>query len=249
MNALLGVGQPVRRVVEGDPLANGAATALLAVPVPSGGSIAGTLLARRHEPRAFSDNEQDVLTRLARMAGAAMLSASRRIAFERGELDDLTGLPGGRRLSGDVVAAVRTADRAGMPVTVLAAHVLGLARLRTELGAPAADRVLTELTRAFAGVLRVGDVAYRIGEDEFALLLPATDGAGVPAIRERLEGVTAEVVAGLSLPGSPRQLALRTADVPLDTVRAGGDAVDAVTHALEVDRQKVRWEKAARPTR
>jgi GGDEF domain-containing protein len=132
-----------------------------------------------------------------------------------------------------------------MPVTVLAAHVLGLARLRTELGFPAADHVLSELARSFAGVLRVGDVAYRIGEDEFALLLPATDGAGVPAIRERLEAVTAEVVAGLALPGSPRQLALRTANVPLDAVRAGGDVVDAVNHALELDRQKVRWAKTA----
>ena len=101
--------------------------------------------------------------------------------------------------------------------------------------------------QSVARVLRVGDVAYRIGEDEFALLLPATDGAGVPAIRERLEAVTAEVVAGLALPGSPRQLALRTADVPLDAVRVGGDVVDAVTRALELDRQKVRWTKGTRP--
>jgi GGDEF domain-containing protein len=128
---------------------------------------------------------------------------------------------------------------------VLAAHVLGLARLRTELGSPAADQVLGELARAFAGVLRVGDVTYRIGEDEFALLLPATDGTGVPAIRQRLEGVTAEVVAELALPGSQRPLALRTATVALEAVRAGADAVDAVTRALELDRQKVRWTKGA----
>ena len=221
LNALLGVGDAVRRVVEGDPLADGAATALLAVPVPSAGALAGTLLARRHEPRPFSAVEQDVLSRLARMTGAALLSTARHIAFRRGELDEATALPGPDRLSGDVTAAVRTADRAGMPVTVLAAHVLGLSRLRTELGSPAADQVLGELARAFAGVLRIGDIAYRIGEDEFALLLPATDGAAVPAIRQRLEAVTAEVAAELDLPGSPRQIALRTAGVPLEAVRAG----------------------------
>jgi len=247
LNALLGVGEPVRRVVEGDPLAGGAATSLLAVPVPSGGAIAGTLLARRHEPRMFTAVEQDVLSRLARMTGAALLTTARRVAFGRGELDEVTGLAGARRLSGDVAAAVRTADRAGMPVTVLAAHVLGLSRLRTELGSPAADQVLGELARAFAGVMRIGDIAYRIGEDEFALLLPATDGAGVPAVRQRLEAVTAEVVAELDLPGSPRQIALRTAGVPLEAVRAGGDAVDAVARALELDRQKVRWTKGAAP--
>jgi GGDEF domain-containing protein len=243
LNALLGVGHPVRRVVEGDPLADGGATALLSVPVPSGGAIAGTLITRRHEPRAFSATEQDVLSRLARMAGAALLASARRAAFGRGELDDVTGLPGGRRLAGDVAAAVRTADRAGMPVSVLAAHVQGLARLRTELGDQPADELLGALARAFASVLRVGDVAYRIGEDEFALLLPATDADGVPPIGQRLATVTAEVVAASALPGSPRPLGLRTAVVPLDAVRAGADAVDAATRALELDRQRVRWTK------
>jgi GGDEF domain-containing protein len=243
LNALLGVGHPVRRVVEGDPLADGGATALLSVPVPSGGAIAGTLITRRHEPRAFTATEQDLLSRLARMAGAALLASARRAAFVRGELDDVTGLPGGRRLAGDVAAAVRTADRAGMPVSVLAAHVQGLSRLRTELGEQPADELLAALAGAFASVLRVGDVAYRIGEDEFALLLPATDADGVPPIEQRLATVTAEVVATLALPGSPRPLALRTAVVPLDAVRAGADAVDAATRALELDRQRVRWTK------
>ena len=241
LGALLGVGHPVRRVVEGDPLADGGATALLSVPVPSGGAIAGTLLARRHDPRAFTPVEQDLLSRLGRMTGAALLAAARRTAFERGELDDVTRLPGGRRLTGDVAAAVRTADRSGMPVGVLAAHVHGLARLRTDLGAPVADEVLGGLARALGAVLRVGDVAYRIGEDEFALLLPATDDAGVPAVRERLEAVAAEVFDALTLPGPARQLVFRTAVVPLDGVRAGADAVDAATRALELDRQKVRW--------
>ncbi len=245
--ALLGVGHPVRRVVEGDPLADGAATALLAVPVPSGGALAGTLLVRRHEPRAFGALEQDLLSRLARMAGAAMLATTRRVAYERGELDDVTRLPGGSRLVGDAAAAVRTADRAGMPVSVLAAHVEGLAPLRTELGAPPADDLMAALARAFSGVLRIGDVAYRIGEDEFALLLPATDAEALTPIRERLEAVTAEVVADTSLPGGPRRILLRTAVVPLGAVRVGGDAVDAAVQALDLDRPKVRWQSGRGP--
>jgi hypothetical protein len=35
--------------------------------------------------------------------------------------------------------------------------------------------------------------------------------------------------------------------VPLEAVRAGVDAVDAVNRALELDRQKVRWTKGTRP--
>jgi GGDEF domain-containing protein len=130
-----------------------------------------------------------------------------------------------------------------MPVSVLSAHVQGLSRRRTELGEQPADELLGRLARAFATVLRVGDVAYRIGEDEFALLLPATDADGVPPIGQRLATVTDEVAAALALPGAPRSLALRTALVPLDGVRAGADAVDAATRALELDRQRVRWTK------
>jgi GGDEF domain-containing protein len=134
-----------------------------------------------------------------------------------------------------------------MPVSVLAAHVQGLALLRSELGAPAADDLMAALARAVGGVMRIGDVAYRIGEDEFALLLPATDADALTPIRERLEAVAAEVVADTTWPGGPRPILLRTAVVPLGAVRAGADAVDAASQALDLDRQKVRWQSGRGP--
>ncbi len=240
--ALLGVGHPVRRVVEGDPLAGGSATALLAVPMPSGGSVVGSLLVRRHTARAFSAGEQDVLSRLARMTGAALVGAAPVATAEPGpKTDAVTGWPGPRRFAADAGAAVRTADRHGMAVRVVAAHLDGLARVRADLGQEAADGVLRTLAVALGEVLRVGDVAYRIGEDQLALLLPATDDEALPALRSRFRDVVDDVLTAVALPGERRGLGVRTAPVPLDTVREGMDAVDAALGAVGVTPPKVRW--------
>jgi len=240
--ALLGVGHPVRRVVEGDPLAGGSATALLAVPMPSGGSIIGSLLVRRHTARAFSAAEQDVLSRLGRMTGAALVGAAPVATAEPGpRTDAVTGWPGPRRFAADAGAAVRTADRHGMAVRVIAAHLEGLARLRADLGREAADGILRTLALALGEVLRVGDVAYRVGEDELALLLPATDDDALPALRSRFRDVVADVLTAVDLPGTPRRLGVRTAPVPLDDVREGMDAVDVALGAVGVTPPKVRW--------
>jgi diguanylate cyclase (GGDEF)-like protein len=247
--ALLGLGQPVRRIVEDDPLADGDATALLAVPVPSGGAVVGSLLVRRHVARAFGGGDQDVLGRLARMAGAVLalpadaggVPSTAPGAPGGPSTDPVTGLPGARRLAADVVAAVRTAERQRIPVTVLAAHLDGLARLREDLGDEAADDVLRMLARALAELLRVGDVAYRIGVDEVALLLPASDDEAVPTVRERLEEIAADLPAAAGLPGNAPRLRLLTAQVALDSLREGADAVDAALAALGVAPQRVRW--------
>jgi GGDEF domain-containing protein len=127
---------------------------------------------------------------------------------------------------------------------VLAAHVDGLTLLRAELGDPPADDALRELAMGLASVLRVGDLAYRIGPDQLALLLPATDETALDVVRERLAGVVGTVVTGLHLPGGPRTVTLRSASVPLGGVGAGRHVLDAASDALDLDRQKVRWTPA-----
>ena len=246
--ALLGLGHPVRRVVEDDPLAGGDATALLAVPVPSGGSVVGSLLVRRHVARAFGAGDQDVLSRLARMVGAVLA-----VPADAGDVpsngpggpggpstDPVTGLPGARRLAADIQAAVRTAERERIPVAVLAAHLEGLGRVRAELGDEAAEDVLRMLARALAELLRVGDVAYRIGPDEVALLLPVSDDDAVPTVRERLEEIAPDLPAAAGLPATAPRLGLLTAPVPLAALQGGADAVDAALAALGVAPQRVR---------
>jgi GGDEF domain-containing protein len=126
---------------------------------------------------------------------------------------------------------------------VLAVHVDGLSRLRTELGTTPADETMRAFTRALLRELRVGDVAYRVGDDELAVLLPATDASTVPTIQARLADAAADAFARLAFPGQASALALRTAAVPLDSVSDAARVVQAVGRALELDQENTRWSK------
>ncbi|WP_143447886.1 diguanylate cyclase domain-containing protein, partial [Kineosporia sp. R_H_3] len=222
--ALMNLGRPLRKVIEGDPLSGGGQTALLVVPVPAAGTVAGTLVVRRTTGRAFSPAEQDCLERLARMAGAALDTAARRgMLVGQGRLDPVTGLAHRDRLVEDLRAALLTSQTHGMPTSLLAAEVTGLAELREAEGRPAADEAVAALAAALTGTLRVGDVPYRFGLDEFAVLLPATQEEDAPSAAARLGAA----IDALDLRPGGRRLRLRTAVVPVT-----GVAEDVVLRAI-----------------
>ncbi len=222
LGALLTVGVPVREVVEGDPLVDYGATALLVVPVPSAGMLAGAVVARRLTPRSFSPAEEDALARLARMAGSALDAASRRGYVAAGTgADPATGFWPRERLLGDLRAALRSAQQHGMPVTMLIAGVVGLGTRRKAKGRRAAEEVLREVSSAVVDTLRVGDVPYRFGHDELALLLPGTDEPAAEAVAERLREM---------VPAGADGAQLRTATVPVQGIAE--DVVLAAVRAL-----------------
>jgi len=224
--ALMNLGRPLRKVIEGDPLSGGGQTALLVVPVPSGGAVAGTLIVRRTTGRAFSPSEQDCLERLARMAGAGLDAAARRGALigGHGRVDRVTGLAHRERLVQDLRSSLLTLQTHGMPASLVAAEVTGLAALRERAGRPAADEALAAVAAAVTHTLRVGDVPYRFGVDELAVLLPATSMVDAPAAARRL----CDAVDALGVrPGGDEPLRLRTAAVPVV-----GVAEDVVFRAI-----------------
>ncbi len=222
LGALLGVGAPIREVVEGDPLIDYDPSALLVVPVPSAGMLAGAIVARRVRPRSFSPAEEDALARLARMAGAALDAASRRgYVAPGGGTDEATGFWPRDRLLNDLRAALRGLAQHGMPVSLLLAEVTGLAQHRRAGGTPAADQSLAAVSAAVIGALRVGDVPYRFGHDELAVLLPGTDADAASAVAERLQQ---------ELPELDPPMGLRAISVPVDGIAE--DVVLAAVRAL-----------------
>jgi GGDEF domain-containing protein len=187
--ALLSAGRPVREVVEGDPLVEAGSTALLAVPVPSAGVLAGVLLARRVSEHSFSPAEEDALARLARMAGKALDAVARRgQVLEIPDTDPVTGFWLRDRLMHDLRAALRSAEDHGMPSSLLLVEVTGLHERRGSVHDPAADSRVSALAKAVVRELRVGDVPYRFGHDEIAVLLPGTDLGAAAAVAARFAG-------------------------------------------------------------
>ncbi len=242
LSALLSIGAPVREVVDGDPLAGGAATALLSVPMASAGALAGAVIVRRNTPKPFTAPEENLLDRLARMAGAALDALTRRgvLRSDEDNVDPVTGLAPQDRLLHDLRVALRTREDHGMPVTLLVAEIEGISRMRTELGAGEADEALQLISTTVASGLRVGDVPYRLGEDELAVLLAATDTEDAEAVAARLAD-EADTASAESFQRLARPLRMRTAVVAV--VGTAEDVVAAANRALAAQRVQARWER------
>ena len=62
----------------------------------------------------------------------------------------------------------------------------GLKRVNDTEGHAAGDAYLKALAQALRNALRIGDTAYRIGGDEFVVLLPETDEGRAKAVAQRI---------------------------------------------------------------
>src|ERR1700730_7116314 len=107
--------------------------------------------------------------------------------------DPLTGLYN-RRLFGE--AFEKELNRTRRYGTQLGLVILDLHRFKEvndKHGHPRGDEVLRAAATTLKKALRTSDSAFRIGGDEFALLLPQTDADQALALSRRVETVFAEV--------------------------------------------------------
>jgi diguanylate cyclase (GGDEF)-like protein len=100
--------------------------------------------------------------------------------------DSLTGL--GNRLAFEEAFVVEAARgrRHGTPFALLVADLDRLKDINDRYGHLAGDAAIRKVGEALREQLRVEDFAARIGGDEFAVLLPATDEEGAKRMGERL---------------------------------------------------------------
>jgi GGDEF domain-containing protein len=197
LGALLSVGVPVREVIPADQGGGSSATAIMAVPVPSGGVHSGVLVARRPVTRPFFAAEEDAFARLARMAGAAFYAVNRRgWVGDAPDTDPVTGFWSVERLLGDLRAALRSMQDHRMPSCLVLAEITGLRGRRRTSSDPTAEAVLFALAEAIGAQLRVGDIAYRVGQDELAVLLPGTAMTEAHTVEARLRAHLGVMVPG-----------------------------------------------------
>ncbi|GEP08974.1 sensor domain-containing diguanylate cyclase [Methylobacterium gnaphalii] len=109
--------------------------------------------------------------------------------------DPLTGLANRRSFEDALDAAGKDARRTGLPVSLLIVDADHFKRYNDRYGHAVGDEVLKELAqRLSACVHRPNDMAFRIGGEEFMLLLPATDAIGAlrvaDAVHEQMQGLT-----------------------------------------------------------
>jgi len=113
--------------------------------------------------------------------------------------DPLTGLRNQRDFHAAVDREIKRMQRHGGEFSIVLLDLDGFARLNQRLGRLEGDRVLRAVATAMTAVCRSSDVAARLRDDEFALLLPETAEEGADAAAERVRSAVAKLEQGVSL--------------------------------------------------
>ena len=113
--------------------------------------------------------------------------------------DPLTGLYN-RRLFGEAFEKeLNRARRYALPRGLVIVDLHRFKEVNDKYGHPRGDDVLRAAAATLKKALRTSDSAFRIGGDEFALLLPQTDADQTLALSRRIETVFAETLQALQL--------------------------------------------------
>jgi len=113
--------------------------------------------------------------------------------------DPLTGLYNRRLFAEAFEKELNRAKRYGQPLGLVMLDLHRFKEVNDRHGHPRGDEVLVAVATTLKHALRTSDSAFRIGGDEFALLLPQTDAAQALALSRRIESVFAESILPLQM--------------------------------------------------
>ena len=139
-----------------------------------------------------------------------LLSVARRLEgielnrklFNLSRTDELTGIANRKGFNEALEQALGSARRFAQPLTLAIIDVDHFKKYNDLLGHPAGDACLQQLATVIGGEMkRATDTFARIGGEEFALILPGTDGEQAVALVERI--IAAVDQAAIAHPGSP----------------------------------------------
>jgi diguanylate cyclase (GGDEF)-like protein len=141
--------------------------------------------------------------------------------------DPLTGLYNRRLFAESFDKELNRARRYGSPLGIVMLDLHRFKEVNDKYGHPRGDEVLIAAANTFQSALRTSDSAFRIGGDEFALLLPQTDPDQALALSRRVETVFAETLR-------PLQLAFAvTMDHGVANYPQDGDLSDQLIHVAD----------------
>jgi diguanylate cyclase (GGDEF)-like protein len=112
-------------------------------------------------------------------------------------IDQLTGMLNRNSLADRTVELAHQSQRTGQPVGLIVGDLDHFKAVNDTYGHATGDAVLQDVAYMLRKQLRAFDLAYRIGGEEFLVLLPGADIAQTAAMAERLRrGVAADTVGG-----------------------------------------------------
>jgi diguanylate cyclase (GGDEF)-like protein len=214
---------------------------MLAIPLLARDERKGVLcLYRLGEDRHFTEDEFQLAIRFAALAALAIDNAQARARLEAEVITDhLTGLYNHRYFHERVGEEVRRSSRNQTEVALLIYDIDDFKRVNDCYGHLVGDQVLQGVAALSRDLCREEDLLFRVGGEEFAVILPGTDHDGVVRLAERLRhrvaatpfppagrvSISVGVAEGPRHASSPRDL-IACADLALlDAKASGKDAV------------------------
>ena len=127
-------------------------------------------------------------------AAVAQLRQAEEALTRRADYDELTGLKNRRCFQERLRDEMARKRRYGTPLTLVLLDIDDFKHINDTCGHSAGDAVLRDLGRTLRETLRDVDEAYRVGGEEFALVLPATPSEQGLPVAERVRQAVAALV-------------------------------------------------------
>lgn len=179
------------------------------------------------------------------MPQVARLDAAIAALSEEANTDPLTGLANRRGFHPAAEATVLDCRARGLPVALIAFDLDRFKAINDRHGHEAGDEVLRRMGALLRRDRRAGDIAARLGGEEFILLCPGLDAAGAQGVADRLR---AELRRDVPHPGGAGEAVTTSAGVAavgpekpvaLAVNRALGRADEALYAAKAAGRDRV----------
>ncbi|MEJ7567167.1 MAG: diguanylate cyclase [Gaiellaceae bacterium] len=225
---------PLVRFVPGTPVEP---ESLIVIPMIARGLLKGTFnIYRIGEEASFGEQEFELAKRFGDAAALALDNAHIRARLEhQAQTDSLTGLFNHRYFHERLRRELTLASGAHESVAVVMIDIDDFKKVNDVYGHGLGDQVLAELANHLRATVRTSDVVCRIGGEEFAVILPASEKAHALALVERLsarlDGVELELAGKISVStgiaygpehaANPREL-VACAEAAMMTAKARG---------------------------
>ena len=210
--------------VDGEACRRVNACSMICVPLTHRAEAVGVLKVYAPEVNHFNDDDVETLELLSELIAAHLSHANLFEAESRdSRRDALTGLPNRRAFEERLPTELARAARSGRPLALVLLDLDGFKGVNDRLGHPAGDEVLRQVARILDAA-RTADDCFRIGGDEFAILMPETEAIHARTAAERVATQIREANLGDGTIGASYGLAAST-NRDSDTLFAAADRV------------------------
>src|SRR5438034_10509947 len=162
--------------------------AMITIPLIARDSIKGALnIYRLGEQALFSQDDFELAKRFGDAAALALDNAQIRARLEhQAQTDPLTGLYNHRTFHERLRAALTNASRSHEAVSILMLDIDDFKRVNDIYGHGAGDEILRSLADTLKDAVRSSDVVYRLGGEEFAIVIVSRELENAEQLAHRL---------------------------------------------------------------